>query len=100
MKKILDIKKPGLNNPEICVLTDNRYKTSLVSIFSDSNNGQIYKIPCRVSPYDEIGTVMSFKFLHIFKPIEHTEDYHIRKPNVGNILFKLEDKNYFLGSKI
>ena len=30
----------------------------------------------------------------MFRPNEHTEDYHLRKPNNANFLFKIEDKNY------
>ena len=30
----------------------------------------------------------------MFRPNEHTEDYHIRKPNNANFLFKIEEKKY------
>ena len=33
------------------------------------------------SPHPEIEKVMSFKYLNLFKANEHTEDYHVRKPN-------------------
>ena len=37
---------------------------------------------------------MSFHYLHLFRPNENTEYYHIRKPNNANFLFKIEDKKY------
>ena len=37
---------------------------------------------------------MGFDSLHLFRPNEHTEVYHIRKPNNANFLFKIEDKKY------
>ena len=37
---------------------------------------------------------MSFGYLNVLRPNEHTEDYHIRKPNHENILFKIGDKKY------
>ena len=37
---------------------------------------------------------MSFDYLHLFRPNEHSEDYHIRKPNDENFLFKIKDKKY------
>ena len=45
--------------------------------------------------------VMSFGYLNVFKPIEHTKDYHIRKPNDENFLFEIEDKKYiYVGGKV
>ena len=44
---------------------------------------------------------MSFKCLNLFKPNEHTEDYHIRQPNDENFLFEIGDKNnVFVGEKV
>ena len=37
---------------------------------------------------------MSFDYLHLFRPNEHSPDYYIRKPNDENFLFKNEDKKY------
>ena len=37
---------------------------------------------------------MSFDYLHLFRPNEQNEDYHIREPNDENFLFKIEDKKY------
>ena len=86
------IKIPGLNNPETYVLTHNRFNTYKVLLFTDLNKGQIYKVPYRDSPHHEIEILMIFDYLHLFRPNEHTEDYHIRKPNNANSLFKIEDK--------
>ena len=37
---------------------------------------------------------MSFKYLNLLKQNEHTEIYHIRKPNDKNFLFQTENKKY------
>ena len=90
-----------LNNPETYVLTHNRFKTYMVLIFSDLNEARIYKMPYRDSPHREIEILMSFDYLHSFRPNEHTEDYHVRKPNNANFLFKIEDKKYIhVGKKL
>ena len=52
-KTILDLKTPGLNNPETYVLTLNRFNTYMVLIFCDLKKAQIYKIPYRSSPHQE-----------------------------------------------
>ena len=60
-------------------------------------------MPCRVSSHREIETetVMSFNYLKLFKPNEHTEENYIRKPNDENCLFQVKDneKNY-VGEKV
>ena len=66
----------------------------MVLLFTDFKKAQIYKMPYRDSPHHEIEILMSFDYLHLFRPNEHTEDYHIRKPNNANFLFKIEDKKY------
>ena len=87
---VLD-KTPGLNNPETFLLTHNRFNKHLVLIVSDLKKTQIYKIPYRNSPYHEIEIIMSFKYLNLFKPIEHTDDYYNRGPNDKDVLFEIED---------
>ena len=52
----------------------------MVLLFSDLNKGQIDKMPYRDSPHHEIEILMSFDYLNVFEPNEHTEYYHIRKP--------------------
>ena len=79
----------GLNNPETYVLTDSRFKNYMILIFTDLNKAQIYKIPYRDSPHHEIEILMSFDYLHLFRPNEH-----IRNPNKEIFLFKIEDKKY------
>ena len=55
----------------------------------------------RNSPQQEIEILMSFDYLHSFRPYEHSEDYHIRKPKNENFLFKIEDKKYIhVGEKL
>ena len=77
---------PGLNNPEYYVLTHNRFNTYLVLIFSDLKKAQIYKIPYRNSPHQEIEKGMSFEYLHVFGPDENNKD--------GNFLFEIGVKKY------
>ena len=93
-------KTTGLNNPGTYVLTHNRFVTYLVLVFSDLNKAQVFEIPYRYSPHHEIGIVMSFSFLNLFKPNEHREGYYIRKPNDEIFLFEIGDKIYiYLGKK-
>ena len=66
----------------------------MVLFFTDLDKAQIYKIPYRDSSHREIEIVMSFDYLHLFRPNEHTEDYYIRKPNDANFLLKFEHKKY------
>ena len=82
-----------MNNSETYVLKYTRFNTYLILIFNDLNKAQIFKIPYRDSPHHEIEIIMSFNCLLVFKPIEYTEDYHIRKPNDGSFRFQNEDKN-------
>ena len=63
-------------------------------IFTDLIKAQICEMPYRDSPHLEIEILVSFDYPHLFRPNEHTEDYHIRKPNNANFLFKIEDKKY------
>ena len=55
-KTILDLKAPGLNNPETYLLTHNRFNNYMVLIFTDLKKAQIYKIPYRNSPHQERDT--------------------------------------------
>ena len=77
------------------------FNTFLVSIFDDLNAAQIYKVPYRDRPHHENENKVSFQYLILFKPNEHTEDYHIRKPNDRNFLFEIEDKKHiYVGEKV
>ena len=93
------IKILGLSNPESYVLTHSRFNTNMVLHFTDLNKAQIYKKPYKDSPHHEIEMLMSFDYLLLFRPNEHSEDYHIRKPNNENFLSKLEIKNIFMWEK-
>ena len=88
-----------LNNPETYVLTHNRFNTYIVLLFTDLKKAQIYKMPYRNSPHQEIEKVTNFDYLCLFRPNEHTEDYHIRKPNDKNFPFEIEDKKYIHAGK-
>ena len=88
-----EIKTPGLNNPKTYVLTHNRFNTYMVSIFTDLKKTQIYKMPYRNSPHQEIEKVMSFDYLYVFGPDENNKD--------GNFPFEIENKKYIhVGDKL
>ena len=72
----------------------------MVLILSDLNKAQIYELPYRDSPHREIEIIMSFNYMNLFKPKEHTKDYHIRKPNNENFLFQKENKIYLYVGEI
>ena len=82
------------------MLTDIRFNTYLVWVFIDLNKAQTNKMPYRDSPHHEIEILMSFSYLNLFRPHEHTGDYHIRKPSDNNLVFESEDKNIFMWEKI
>ena len=46
-------------------------------------------MPYTDSPHQEIEILMSFGYLNVSKPNEHTEDYPIRNPNNLNFLFQI-----------
>ena len=94
-----DLKTPRLNNRETYVITNNRFNNDMVLIFIDLKKAQIYKIRYRNSSHQETEKLMSFDCLHLFRPNEHSEDYHIRKTNDENFLFKFEQKNIFMWEK-
>ena len=80
------IKIPGLNNPETYVLTQNRFNTYLVLIFTDLKKAQFYEIPYRDSPHHEMEILVSFDYLHVSEPDENNKD--------GIFLFEIENKKY------
>ena len=82
-KTILDLKTPGLNNPETYVLTHNKFNYYMVLIFTDLKKAQIYKIPYRNSPHQEIEILTCFDYLDLYRP-----------NNNENFLFKIDDKKY------
>ena len=67
----------------------------MILVFSDINKAHVYKSSSRDSPHHEIEILMSFNSFNFFKPNEHTEEYHIRKPNDKTFLFGIEDNNLF-----
>ena len=96
-----DVKVTGVNNPKRYILTHNRFNTYMLLIFDDLNRAQIYKMPNRVSLHEEIKILMSFDYLNVLKPNEHTQDYHIRTPNDENFLFHLKDNEYiYVGDRV
>ena len=89
---VLEIKTPGLNNPETSVLTQNRFITYMVLNFSVLNKAQVYKMPYRNSPLNEIEILLSFNYLNLFRLKEDVEVYHVRKPQDAIFLFEIEAK--------
>ena len=58
-------------------------------------------MPYRDNPHHEIEKIMSFGHLNMFKPNEHTEEYHKGGPNDKNFLFEIQDKKYiYVGEKL
>ena len=68
------MKTPGLGNPESYVLKYARFNTYIVLLFSDLNKAHVYKMPSIFNRHHEIKILMSFDYLHLFRPNEHTED--------------------------
>ena len=83
------IKTPGMNNRESYVLSHNGFKTYMVSLFSDLNKAQIYKMSYRDSPHHENEILMSFDYLNVFKLNKDTEDF----------LIEIGDKKYIYGGE-
>ena len=75
------------------MLTQNRFTTFIVLVFSELNKAQIYKMPRRDSPYHGNVEVMSFNYLNSCRPNKHIKFYYIRKSNLLNFLFEIEEKN-------
>ena len=86
-------KTPGLDNPATYVLTHIRFNTYMVLIFTDLKKAQIYTMPYRNSPHQEIEKVMSFDYLHVNGPDENNKD--------GNFLFEVGVEKYIhVGDKL
>ena len=85
-------KTPGLINPENYVLRHKGLSTYLVLNFTDLNETQIYKMQDKDGPHHEIEILMSFNYLNLCKPNEHTEDYYKRGPNDEIFLCEIENK--------
>ena len=95
MNANLENKTPGLNNPETYVLTYNRFNTYMILIFTDLKKAQIYKMPYKNSPHQEIEIVTKFDYQQLFKPFD------LDKETDANFLFKIEDKKYiYVGDKV
>ena len=92
MNANLENKTPGLNNHETYILTHFKFITYMVVVFTDLNKAQIYKMPYRDSLHHEIEILMSFDYLHLFRPNEHTEDYK----TMQIFYSKLKIKNIFI----
>ena len=83
------------------MLTHKRFITYLVLFFSGLNKAQIYKMPNGNSFYREIEMFMSFEYLNLFNPNQHTEEFYQRGSNDRNFPFEIEHrKNVFVQKKI
>ena len=90
-----------MNNPETHVLTNNRFNTYIVLIFTDLKKAQIYKIPYQNSSHKEIELVTKFDYLHLFKPFGVEEKTNARIETNDNFLFKINDKKHiYVGDKV
>ena len=58
----------------------------MVLLFTDLKKAQLFKMPYRNSPHQEIEILMSFDYLHLFGPEGKADD--------GNFLSKIEYKKY------
>ena len=84
-----------MNNPENHVLTYNRFNTYMILIFTDLKKNQIYKIPYKNSPHQEIEIVTKFDYQQLFKPFD------LDKETDANFLFRIEDKKYiYVGDRV
>ena len=89
-KTIPDLKTTGLNNSATYVLTHNKFNNYMSLNFTDLKKAQIYIIPYRNSPHQEIEILTRFAYLDLFIP-----------KNNENFLFKIGDKKiYSCGRKI
>ena len=95
MNANLENKTLGLNNPETHVLTHNRFNTFMVLIFTDLKKAQIYEMPYRDSPHQEIELVTKFDYQQLIKPFHLDKKTHARIVINENFLFKIGDKKYF-----
>ena len=58
-------------------------------------------MPYERNPHHEIETLRGFNYLNLFKPNEHSEDYHNRGPNDKSFLFQVKDNEYvYVGEKV
>ena len=58
-------------------------------------------MPYRNTPHQENEIIMSFDYLHLFKPIELDEKTHATKQTNNFFLFKIQDKKYiYIGERV
>ena len=83
------------------MLTHNRLNTYMVLIFTDLKKAQLYKMPYRNSPHQEIEMVTKVDYQHLFKPFDLDKKTHARIVTDENFRFKIEDKKYiFVGENV
>ena len=83
------------------MLTLNRFNTYMILIFTDLKKAQIYKMPYRKSPHQEIEMVTKFDYQQLFRPFGIDKRTHARIVTDENLLFKIEDKIYiYVGDKV
>ena len=83
-----------MNNPELYLLSHNRFIDYLVLIFVDRKKAQIYTFPNRVDEHDISKLIIDFQNKRLFRPNKHLERYYVTKPIHENFLFKIGDKKY------
>ena len=82
------------NNPEIDLLSNNRFIDYLVLIFAKKKKAQIYTFPNRADEYDTIRLIIEFDYKRLFRAIKHLERYYVLNPKDQSFLFKLDEKLY------
>ena len=83
-----------MNNPELYLLSHNRFFDHLVLIFVDEKKAHIYTFPNRVDEHDVNKLIIDFQYKRLYRPNKHLERYHIGTPKHEIFLFKIGDKKY------
>ena len=82
------------NNPEIDLLSNNRFIDYLVLIFAKKKKAQTYTFPNRADEYDTIRLIIEFDYKRLFRANKHLERYYVLNPKDQSFLFKLDEKLY------
>ena len=80
-----------MNNPETCILKQNRFNGHLVDLFTDEKKALIYKAPTFVRNFDETTKLVSRYFLNVSIAKE--------KEQACSVVFETKEKEYFFVEK-
>ena len=73
-----------MNNPEIYILTQNRFNRHLVDVFTDGKKAVIFEAPNGVTEFDQETKYLSNNFLNVFIATKNEQ--------VCSILFETKEK--------